>query len=1070
MRVRLIAIAILGAALLGGTLVGRALIRDGSGGGWSHEAGDVFEAERALTAVFDQGRPNLTFLVQAREGDVDDRAVEAAARDLVDLLEQRPGITDVTSYWTLGRPEWLRSQDGTIGLVTARIPGASEDLASRAAIVDGIVRNADDAVTVTVGGEAVFHADIQRSLRSATWPLVLAGVLSLLAVLVFVRNVVAAALIGATAVLAISLTLIGVWGVAQFREVPVLSVVLGMATAWGLATAGGLLVMSRFVAERHAGAKRRDAVVAAIVTAGRTVAIASVVAAAAGASLWVMPTALLRSTGYTLGIAGLVAGLSTVIGLGVLLAVAGITVVRGETGSEEVAPQRGLDRVSRATLGRPLPAALVLIAVLGPLVFVAANVATGEPTPASLAAASSSRRAAQMVSANFAADEAAAPFVLARNVVDIAGARDLATAYATDLSNIEGVIRVDSAEGSFVDGTPIDVPREVVRQFRGEDAAWFNVPLAGNPKGAAAMATTQAIVDAEAPYRVTVGGPSAREAATAEAVEGRIPYMVGFLVVAIGLLVAWLLRSVNAALRFVVMVIVMTAAAGVVIRFGFADGLLADPLGFSTAGLVPAVGPPIAWALSAALAAALLVFGWGAVREVFDARPDERRSVSIALGATARLHAEAAVLLLIPFVPILLSSWSTAKLIGAAALATGVLTATIGRVVALPAFAGSGVGRLWPVDLEGTPRRVYATTPTVRRLVAEAEGSVPVRRTATPGETATATVAEEDEPPPDDPASAPIGVASAEDEPSVAARTGEPTAPAVPALLLPAADAGPEPEAVEDQEVPPADDEGAPETAAAAEAPAEDEGGRAAPVAPVVAAEPSPEEGSVVAPVERGVPAPDAEPAAGQATDAPEEEPASPEVAAEPPPEEESVAVAGEGEEPATLEVAPVSAPEEPVVAPPGEGQTVAVVADHAQPLEETAGVASGEGSGGSAAVDVASLTASVIAALESGVPFTTEIGEAFVANPANNLSRVMEAILRDASQRGGEEVLVYGHASRDRYRWMVVDSGPSSDSDPDRARTLAEAQRFIRRVGGVVDCRPEGDFTVFVVEIPMAS
>jgi outer membrane biosynthesis protein TonB len=122
------------------------------------------------------------------------------------------------------------------------------------------------------------------------------------------------------------------------------------------------------------------------------------------------------------------------------------------------------------------------------------------------------------------------------------------------------------------------------------------------------------------------------------------------------------------------------------------------------------------------------------------------------------------------------------------------------------------------------------------------------------------------------------------------------------------------------------------------------------------------------------------------------------------------------------------------------------------------------------AAVDVISLTESVIASIEADTPFTTEISSGFVANPSNNLSRVMEAILRDASRRGGDEVLVYGHAAAGRYRWMVVDSGPRADHDAERARTLAEAQRFIRRVGGVVECRPEGDFTVFVVEIPMAS
>lgn len=1079
MRLRLIAIAVLGAVVLGGAYVGRDLITSGSGGGWTHEAGDVYLAERAMSGMFDQGRPNLTFVVEAREGDVDSRPVVSAALDFIDLLEGRPGIADVSSYWTLGRPDWLRSEDGSAALITARIPGASADIARRAASVSNVVRNADDAISVTVGGEAILQADVQRSLRSMVMPLLAAAVVSLLLALLFLRNVVATALIGATAAVAVALGLLGAWGVAQFREVPVLSAILGMALAWGLATASGLVVMARFIAERHAGVGRREAVGATVATAGRTVGIATAVAAATGMALWAMPTALLRSTGYTLGIAGVAAGVSTVIGLGVLLAIVGVQVVRSGPGASAAGKAKPLDRVSRAARARPVLTTLVLVAVLGPLVFVATGVQTGEPTPISMASGSQSRRVAQVVSSTFAADEAAAPFVVARSVVDIPGAKDLTIAYAAELSRIDGVVRVDSAEGSFVDGAPVDVPREILRQFRGEEATWFNVPVEGNPTGRVAMEATRAMIDAEAPYRVTVAGPAAREKATVAAIDGRLPYLVGLIVIGSALLVAWLLRSVNAALRFVVMMILMTAAAGVVIRFGFAEGILADLLGFSRGGAPPAVGPPIAWALSAVLAATLLVFGWGSVREFFDAKPDNSRSSTIALAATARVHVEASALLLVPFVPLLFTSWSTTKLIGASALATVVLTATVGRFVALPAFTGFAERRLWPIDLEGKPHRVYATTPALLRAIEDVEAREAAAAQAAPmdeeaeREDIGAIAGDEDEPPPDEPTSAPVVPHDAIDEvaPAPAHNEGAPTREPAPVLSGDAeADAASRTEEASLPVTAVADDGDTTSSGLAlvadVEVPAEDS--TPAATTPVFEAPPHIDEPVEVAPAPatRGaefddeVVADDAdERVGGGGAQLPAEEPAEQPVAVEMVVSEAVVA-----QESVDLVGAPAAEIVEEPVAAAAMGDDESPVAEEAAPVQEAADGAEG------ATVDVASLTASVIAALESRVPFTTEIGEAFVANPANNLSRVMEAILRDASQRGGDEVLVYGHASRDRYRWMVVDTGPSSDIDPERARTLAEAQRFIRRVGGVVDCRPQGEFTVFVVEIPMAS
>ena len=1034
MRLRIIAIGILGAVILGGAFVGRGLILNGSGGGWSHESGDVWLAERALSASFDQGRPNLTFVVEAREGDVDSTPVVDAALEFIELLGSRPGVEDVSSYWTLGRPDWLKSQDGTAALITAHIPGASADIAKRATNVSNVVRNADDAIEISVGGEAILHADIQRSLRSTVLPLAAAAMVSLVLVLLFLGNVRATALVGVAAALAVALGLLGARGVAEFREMPVLSVIVGAALAWGLATAGGLVVMARFIAERHAGLDRQRAVVATVATAGRTVAIASVAAAAAGFALWPLPTALLRSTGYTLGIAGVAAALSTVVGLGVLLAVVGVRVVRDEGSTAVTRATRQIDRVSSQVRRHPVVASVLLLAVLAPAVVSIGEVRTGEPTPLSLAAGAPSRRVAQIVSSTFAADEVAAPFVVAHSLVDIPGVKDLTTAYAAALSEIDGVVRVDSLEGSFVAGAPIDVAGQISRRFRGDEATWFNVPVEGNPTGPVAVAVTKAISDLEAPYRVTVAGPAAREIATVAAVDSRVPWLVALLVVGSVLLVTWLLRSWNAAVRAVIAALLMTAAAGMIVWLGFAEGFLASVLGFSKGGTIGAVGPPIAWALGAGIASALLILGWGSIREVFDATQDSIRSPLVGLAETARLHTEAAVLVLVPFVPLLFTAWNTGKLIGAATVGTGFLTATAGRFVALPAFSAFAPQRLWPIDLEGRVRRVYTPTPALVSLLAAMPGTEPPPvSTDAPAETPSVApyqVPAAAKPVAPVPAPAPVAVPAVSGpavvEPAASETVAKPAASKTAASKTAAKPAEPKPAA----------------SKTAAE-PAEPKT-MAEPAAPMTAAEPAAPVTAAPTPAD----APASPPAMEKVREVPVAEPVAASVAIEPVEEQAAPAAASPDGEPAVTEVS------QPLPPPVMDAEA----ADELAPA------------GAGATVDVASLTASVIAALNSPVPFTTEIGEAYVANPANNLSRVMEAILRDASQRGGDEVLVYGHASRDRYRWMVVDSGPSSDNDADRAHTLAEAQRFIRRVGGIVDCRLEGDFTVFIVEIPMAS
>lgn len=1088
MRLRFIASVIIVATVLAGAFVGRDLVESGSGGGWSHEAGEAFDAERVLFSTFERGRPNLTLLVQARIGDVDDPEVESAVLDFVARLETRPDVSQIESYWSLGRPDWMRSEDGSLAIINARLAGVSDDYATRAGNLAPVLRTVDDSVRITMGGPVMLHRDIQTAMQDAVVPIVLVALLSLALVFLALRHVVAVLLVAATSAFAVGVTLIGLYGLAQFRDVPVATVILGVISAWGLATASGYLMLSRYVLEREAGADPREAVVATVSTAGRTVAIAAAVASAAGISLWVLPTSLLRSTAYALGLAGLTAGASSIIGLGLLLAVVGVDVVP-RTSRTRV---RRTDRVSRLAHRRPVIVGLVLVALSVPLLVSGFGVEVGEPNVVSLGPDASSRQVAQQISARFPSDDVDALFVVSPSVVDFSSSDELTAEYAATLSQIEGVARVDSDQGTFVDGAPIDVPDAVTARHAGDQRTWLQAPIAEFGGGPVAERILDELSDVMAPFRVVIGGTAARNVATADAMAARTPIFVGIVLLVVAVLMAWLLRSVSAAVRGVVVILLMTAAGVAVIEYGFADGVLRTLLSFASDGTVAAVGPPIAWAMSVGVVAASSIFAWGAIREMFDRTADTDTASRRALAATRSEHLFATSLLIAPLLPLLVNDWRTAKLVGAAVLASGVAMLTFGRFLALPAATAVAAGRLWPVNREGEVRRVYPSTPAIRALVVQAEAEeaeeaaeaaaaeAAARKEAAEREAVAAELAGPARDVDREPATAGAAERTSEapaDADGIAPATGEAAAavvrPESPSLVDVSDVERVESDAGGGGGADPDAAQGVSDEIVAAEAGADS--GASSPVvdpAPAALEAVVPEDGDgamVEAAVEHVVEA-DAAPESPEAQAQPgsDARPAEQPVAAV----DDASDAAGE-ETPA--EVAPAAVASKDVdeaadaVDASDEGESAASEPAVAEPAA-AAGAARPKRRPSPGTVDVASLTASVIAAIEPTTPFTTELNSAFVANPANNLSRVMEAILRDASSRGGEEVLVYGHASRDRYRWMVVDSGPQAEKDASRARTLAEAQRFIRRVGGVVECRPEGDFTVFVVEIPMAS
>ena len=209
--------------------------------------------------------------------------------------------------------------------------------------------------------------DLQLS-EAISLPIVLT-----LLVMIF-GGVVAAGVPLGMGLLAIVGTFLVLRTLSELTEVAVYSLSVATALGLGLAIDYGLLLLSRYREEFHAGRGHEDAIVAAVATAGRTIVFSGLTVAVSHHALLLFPVAFLRSFAFA--------------GYGVLaVAVAGALLVMpaalAALGSKRVAAGRrqrrqtagagtgGADeapgfwyRAAKRVMGRAVPVTVVIVAVL----------------------------------------------------------------------------------------------------------------------------------------------------------------------------------------------------------------------------------------------------------------------------------------------------------------------------------------------------------------------------------------------------------------------------------------------------------------------------------------------------------------------------------------------------------------------------------------------------------------------------------------------------------------------------------------------------------------------------------
>ena len=662
-----------------------------SGGGFEDPAAESSQAKRVLEASFGTRNPNLVLLVTAEDGSVDSATAAAAGAALTRELGAEAGITQAVSYWTLGSPPPLRSNDGSQALVLATIGGNDDEVAEVIEHLSPRYTRPDGAeVSVAVGGFAEVFRQVSTQIEH---DLVRAEMISLpiiliLLVLVF-GSVVAASLplgIGALAVIGTFLVL---RVLASFTQVSIFALNLTTAMGMGLAIDYSLFVVSRYREELRAGLAPAEAIVRTVRTAGRTVIFSAVTVAVSLAAMLVFPLAFLRSFAYA-GIAVVaLAAVGAVVVLPALLAVLGHRVDKWVVWRRPVkAEGTGFwHRVAMAVMRRPIPVAGAVVLVLVILGAPFLNIAFGLPDDRNLPASASSRQVQDTIRTEFASNEASALSVVAAGVGNPQTRLPELERYARDLSRAPGAARVDTLAGSYAGGQQVAPPNEASARFAGNDGTWLSVVPAVEPYSEAGETLVEAVRDVPSPFTgVKVAGASAELVDSKESLFGRLPLALGLIAlvtfVALFLMTGGVLVPIKA---IVVNLLSLSASFGAMVWI-FQEGNLSGLLDFTATGTIATTMPILMFCIAFGLSMDYEVFLLSRIKEEYDASGDNVTSVALGLERTGRIVTAAAALLAVVFLAFATSQVTFIKLFGLGLALAVILDATLIRAVLVPAF------------------------------------------------------------------------------------------------------------------------------------------------------------------------------------------------------------------------------------------------------------------------------------------------------------------------------------------------------------------------------------------------
>ncbi|MEI5102514.1 MMPL family transporter [Streptomyces sp. PmtG] len=640
-------VAALAVALMG--VVGAGAFGKLVDGGHADPNAESTRAGKVIEDAFG-GETNLVLLVRGPEGRADAPRTERAGRALVADLKKERHLENVLSYWDTGSAG-LRSKDGREAMVLAHVKGGESEQGKNAkGVLDDYTGAYDGGLDIRAGGgTAVINDLAAQTPKDLLLAEAIAVPLTLALLLVVFGSVVAALLPLVIGTVAIAGTFAELALLGGVTDVSIFATDLTTALGLGLGIDYALLMISRFREQLAAGADVPDAVRRTVATAGRTVAFSAATVAVALAALLVFPQFFLRSFAYAgVGVVA-IAALGTLFVMPALLAVLGHRVNSGRLPWAK--PGRASARVpfwgrlAATVMRRPALTALPVLAVLLVAASPLLGIGFGTPDERVLPEDAQSRQVAEVLRKDFDGSDDAALHV----VIDEAVAKGPLAAYATELSRLDGVVRVEAATGTYTEGRAGAAGPAAAALGR-PDAQRVNVVSALTPKSAAAERLVERVRAAQPPAgaRSLVGGTDAELVDSKDSIGGRLPAAVALVAVTTFLLLFLFTGSVVQPLRALALNAVSLGAALGVVTWIFQDGHLTSLLGVTPQPMDTSM-TVLMFCIAFGLSMDYEVFVTSRIKELHDLGEGTRTAVVDGLGHTGRVVSAAACLLAVSF-------------------------------------------------------------------------------------------------------------------------------------------------------------------------------------------------------------------------------------------------------------------------------------------------------------------------------------------------------------------------------------------------------------------------------------
>ncbi len=652
-------------------------------GGYDDPTSTSARVSELLAKEFDAETPNI-ILVADMPDYVDSVESKKIGADLTRKLKTYEGVNEVTSYYSLGNPPALRSDDGkAVYFFVKSQEGISETNLGKQ-ISDELTGDFNSA-QIYVAGFAAISTSINDQISSDLAAAEIIAIPLTLLLLVFVfGSLVAAGLPMLVGGLAIVGSFFFIWISSLITDTSVFSVNLITGMGLGLGIDYALLMVNRFREERAADHSVDQAVIRTINSAGRTVLFSGLTVAIVLAAMFFFPQYFLKS--FALGgvVVVFLAIAGALIALPALLAMLGdkVNLIKFTRITAKARNRGSWASVARFVMKRPVPILLVTLIGLGGLMSLMTGVQFGQVDDRILPANNSAVIANNVIRERFSGREGAPVEILVKGA-DVNDIYD----FTEELSKQPNILRVQSALGISQNGLLDSSYASAFANYAGDNWQRIQAIHDVESRSPAGQKLTEAIrklkVDG---HQVLVGGTAAVYTDSQLGITKQLPSVLLWIVLTTLVLLFLFTGSVLLPIKAVLLNFLSLGATLGFLTWVFVDGNLQWLIGeFQVTGTIDTSSLVLIAIVAFGLSMDYELFLLSRIKEQHDAGLGTTESVAIGLQRSGRIITTAALVLAFSFAAFVSSGVSIMKMLGLGIAFAILLDATVVRALLVPA-------------------------------------------------------------------------------------------------------------------------------------------------------------------------------------------------------------------------------------------------------------------------------------------------------------------------------------------------------------------------------------------------